>query len=393
MGETQDHRQVVTELLSLSSRSNGCLSHWCHLQVRILFSNCSLIFSGMNYVNSLADPGPPTASPTQISTNKTIFLIYMIVWALIAYPFTFSFLLIATPQLFGLPSDITRASAVPTALRAGTRQSQKHIRNKCCGWYCGLTALYFGVIAVTIWGVLYLANVKLQRTMTLFQAEDWAGNYVVVQKTSSGSVASYYSRNGTQLGAISFADASSGWTMDVTGGPESIQNFVYSDSKDGTPLTVNATCQISNTSTGSNSTSNSSIISVPCLTGGFYEDPIPYNPGTNHRPVAEYFNNINLTIFPPRNSPDSSDPFSPATVWTNGLYYQGIGLRYPPLGSWYLNTTEILQIIWSSNSTRACDGMRINLSKDHEVIAWPILGIIWDWWMLWGEGQGLCQWT
>jgi len=344
-------------------------------------------------VNSYANPIPPIASPNQSTTNKTIFLIYMIVWALIAYPFTFAFLLIATPQLFGLPSDISRASAVPTALRAGTRESHKHIRNKCCGWYCGLTALYFAIIAVTIWGILYLADTKLRRTMTLFEAEDWAGNYLVVQKTFSGSVASYHSPNGTQLGAVSFADASNSWTMDVTGGPEGFQHFVYSDPEDETPLTVNATCQVSKTNSQSNSTSNGSITSSPCLTGGLYEGPIPYNPGVGHRPVAEYFNSINLTIFPPRNSTESSNAFSPATVWTNENYYQGIGLQYPPLGSWYLNTTEILQIIWSSNSSRACDGLRINLSKDHEVIAWPILGIIWEWWRQWGEGQGLCQWT
>jgi len=342
-------------------------------------------------VNSYADPIPPVASPDQISINKATFLIYVIIWALIAYPFTFAFLLIATPQLFGIPGDIPRASTVPTALSAvGMRQSSKHIRNKCCGWYCGLTALYFAIIGVTIWGILYLADVKLRRTMTLFEAEDWAGNYLVVQKTFSGSVASYYSSNGTQLGAVSFADASNGWTMDVIGGPESIQHFFYSDPGDATPLTVNATCRISK---GSNSTSNASVTTIPCLTGGFYEDPIPYNAGPGHHAVAEYFENINLTTFPPHNSTGSSNAFSPATVWTNEHYYQGIGLEYPPLGSWYLNNTEILQIIWSSNSTRACDGMRINLSKDHEVSAWPILGIIWKWWTQWGEGQGLCQWT
>ena len=348
--------------------------------------------SGVNYVNSYANPTPPTASPDQITKNKTIFLIYVVVWTLIAYPFTFAFLLIVTPQLFGLPNDVSRAAAVPTALRAGTRQSQKHIRNKCCGWYCSLTALYFAVIGVTIWGVLHLADVKLRRSLTLFEAEDWAGNYVIVQKTFSGSVASYYSQSGTKLGDISFADVSNGWTMDVTGGPENLQHFSYSDFGSGTPITVTATCQISSPSNVSNGTFKSNSTSSLCLTGQFHQDPIPYNPGTGHRPVAEYFNDLNLTISPP-NSTESNNTFGATTVWTNQNYYQGIGLLYPPLGSWYLNTTEILEIIWSPNSTRACDGIRINLSKDHEEVAWPILGVIWEWWKKWGEGQGLCQWT
>ena len=390
--ETQRLRQVLTELCSLSPRSNDCLNYWGMLQVHIQYLLWALMFSGANYVNSYANPTPPIASPTQVSINKTIFLIYMIVWTLIAYPFTFAFLLIATPRIFGLPPEISRASAVPTAVRAGTQQSHKHIRNKCCGLYCGLTALYFAIIGVTIWGVLYLAEVKLQRTMTLFEAEDWAGNYVVVQKTSGGSVASYYSPSGTQLGSVSFGDASNGWTMDVSGVPNNFQHFFYSNPGEETPITVNATCNI-NADRASNSTSNGDTASTPCLTGELVEGPIPYNPGTGHRPVAEYFNNINLTIFPPPNSADSNNTLSPATVWTNEDYYQGIGLQYPPLGSWYLNSTEILQIMWSLNSSRACDGMRINLSKDQEVIAWPILGIVWEWWMLWGEGQGLCQWT
>ena len=391
--ETQSHRQIDTKFRSLPPCSPDCLNYWCRLQVSILSFLSSLMFSGTNYVNTYANPIPPTASPDQISTNKSIFIIYMIVWALIAYPFTFSFLLIVTPRLFGLPNDISRASAVPTAVRAGTQQSHKHIRNKCCGLYCGLTALYFAIIAVTIWGVLYLAETRLQRTMTLFEAEDWAGNYVVMQKTSGGSIATYYSPAGAQLGSVSFGDASNGWTMDVTGGPKSFEHFVYSNPGLETPITVNASCSVPNATGSSNNTSNGNTASTPCLTGGFYEDPIPYNPGAGHRPTAEYFNYLNFTISPAPNSSDSNNSFSPATVWTSDGYYQGIGLQYPPLGYWFLNTTAVLQIMWSPNASRACDGMRINLSKDHEVIAWPILGIIWEWWMQWGEGQGLCPWT
>lgn len=336
-------------------------------------------------MNDYANPTPGTASPTSLSEDKAEFIIWVILWGLIAYPFLFTFLLLITPRIFGLPKATDKpANAQPTWR---TRQSKK-IRNRCCGLYCGLTVLYFGIVAVGLWGTLFLANTKLQQTFVLFSGEDWAGNYVVVEKALNGSTVSLFSRSGQQLGDVSFTDLPAGWSMEIDGSAESIQKIVYINTTishaievSNMPILFNATCR-----------APSSNISNPCFFGGLDHIPVPYSPGLGDHPVAEFDSPINLTISALNDTAFLNITSTVTGVWTNDNAYQGIGLKYPPLGSWYLNTTPILEVMWSTSGTSACQGLLINLSKDHEILAWPILGMIWEWWEQWGENGG-CTWS
>jgi len=350
--------------------------HGSYLQV-FLLSLHYINNSGMDYVNGYADPTPPTSLPNSADKNKMIFMIWVIVWGIIAYPFLFMFLLLVCPKIFGLPKINDKAANAQSIWRE--RQSHK-TRNKCCGMYCGLTVLYFGVVALVLWGTLFYARAKLTQTFVLFSAEDWAGNYVVVEKSFNGSTTSLFSRQGTKLGDVFFNDVSAGWTMAINSTAESVQKFTFTNTTRNTPV-FNATCRASSTN-----------ISDPCFTGGLINEPALYNPGPGHRPVEEYDSSLNVTISALNNSAFLNISSNVSDVWTSFEEYQGIGLLYPPLGAWYVNATPILEVIWSISSGRACDGLLINLSKDHEILAWPIVGMIWEWWKQWGETGG-CSWS
>src|SRR5437762_7532279 len=133
----------------------------------------------MDYMNNFADPSPPTALPAAADTSKTTFMIWVIVWGLIAYPFLFLFLLLVTPQLFALPKVIGEPQVGTSSWRKRHAKSSK----RCCGIYCGLTILYFGIVTVALLGTLFLAEAKLHRNSELFSAQTWVGNYLVVEKT------------------------------------------------------------------------------------------------------------------------------------------------------------------------------------------------------------------
>ena len=327
-------------------------------------------------MNNFSDPTPPTALPAAADTTKTIFIIWVIVWGLIAYPFLFAFLLLVTPQLFTLP----KITDEPETGTPSWQKRREKTSRRCCGIYCGLTVLYFGIVAVVLWGTLFLADAKLNQTYELFSAETWAGNYVVVEKTFDSSTTSLFSKSGVKLGDVVFTEFLNGWTMDINGTTDVVERIVYSNATNTSPILFNATCRAASTN-GSR---------VPCLAGSL-DPPFPYYPGQGHRPVAEYDSPINITISPLNNSASFNISSGDSILWTEYPEYQGIGGKYPPLGSWYLDISEVLEVVWSPNGTRACQGLVMNLSKDNELLAWPIVGLIWEWWGQWGQNGG-CSW-
>jgi hypothetical protein len=330
----------------------------------------------MDYLSKFSDPTPPTALPSATDTSKATFIIWIIVWGLIAYPFLFVFLLLVIPQLFTLP----KVDSEPDAGTPNWRKRHAKTSRRCCGIYCGLTILYFGIVALVLWGTLFLAETRLHDTYDLFLAETWAGNYVVIEKTFDSSTASLFSRSGEKLGDVVFAEIPDGWSMNINGSAEAIERIIYTNTTNVAPVFFNATCRTPST--------NSS--GAPCLAGSL-DPPIPYNPGAGHRPVAEYDSILNITLSPLNNTASFNISSDSASLWTTYSEYQGIGGKYPPLGNWYLDTTEILEVFWSPNGTRSCQGLVMNLSKDKELFAWPIVGLIWEWWGQWGENGG-CSW-
>jgi hypothetical protein len=292
----------------------------------------------------------------------------MIIWGLIAYPLTFAFFLLTTPQVFGLPN----LSESERATWRDRHRGDKTVRNRCCGLYCGLTILYFAIIAITIWGVLHLSETKLATTMTDFMDADWAGNYVVIDNES----ATIFSRSGIKLGDLTFTTLNQKWSMGINASDENIEEIIYTNSTEYvSPITYNATCH----------TSNAEKSIDNCVTGGLVGQPVPYNPGQGHHAQAEFEDYFNLSIA-------AIDPLGTLNISTNtsDVYalasaYQGIGGKYPPLGYWYLNSSIVLQVEWSADSGRACQGLLVNLSKEYEGIGWIILGIIWEWWFQWTQ--------
>jgi hypothetical protein len=350
--------------------------HGSYLQV-VLFSLHHINNSGMDYVNVYANPTPPTSLPDSSDGVKMMFMIWVIAWGIIAYPFLFMFLLLVFPKIFGLPKIKDKAANAQSMWRE--RQSHK-ARNKCCGMYCGLTVVYFAVVALVLWGTLFLANAKLTQTFVLFSAEDWAGNYVIVEKSFNGSTTLLFSHQGTLLGDVLFNEVSAGWTMDINSTAENVQKFTFTNSTKDTPV-FNATCRAPSTN-----------ISYSCFSGGLENEPALHTTEPGDHPAEEYDNSLNVTMSAISNSTFLNISSNVWNVWTSFEEYQGIGLKYPPLGTWYVNTTPILEVIWSVTSGRACDGLLINLSKDHEILAWPIVGMIWEWWKQWGEAGG-CSWS
>ena len=303
-------------------------------------------------------------------------MIWVIVWGLIAYPFLFLFLLFVTPQLFTLPKIVDEQEARTQSWRKRHAKTSR----RCCGIYCGLTVLYFGIVAVVLWGMLFLAEAKLHQNYELFSAETWAGNYVVVQKTFDSSTTSLFSKVGVKLGDVVFTETPNGWTMDINGSADAIERIIYSNTTNTAPIFFNATCRASSTNTSR----------VPCLVGSI-DPPFPYNPGQGHRNVAEYDSPLNITISPLNNFAAFNISSDKSFLWTTYPNYQGIGAKYPPLGSWYLDNTEVLEVVWNPNGTRACQGLVMNLSEGDEIFAWPIVGLIWEWWGQWGQDGG-CSW-
>ena len=331
--------------------------------------------SGIIYVNAYGSPSPGQASPAAISHDKSTFLLTIIIWSLIAYPFLFMFLLLITPQIFGLPKLPTTPASQQT-----WRDRHKNRSKTCCGLYCAMTILYFGIIAVVIWAVLHVAQQKFHQSFEIFAAEDWAGSYVVVEKTSNGSQGMLYTMNGTLIGQVGFTQHVTQWSVSVNSSVENIQNIVYTNNTRTPPFAFNAV--------GFNATCRANGTATQCLTGGLEQLPI-FDLG---RTGVEYKNTLRFHISATNGLRFAEVAPNGTDVITWGAQYQGIGASYPPLGSWSVGNNTILDVMWSTNSGTACAGLRVNLSKNDEVLGWPVLGLIWQWWREWGESGG-CSWS
>ena len=247
-----------------------------------------------------------------------------------------------------------------------------------------LTVLYFAIVALATWGTVEITQNKLERNIQLFSAQDWVGNYVVVEKTFNGTTASFFSPSGHQIGSVIFTERSDEeWGMVIEPPSVGIEQIVYTNqTEEGSPIMFNATCVAQQNHTGNN-----------CITGGVVGLVIPYvssgSQGTSsshQRP--EFYGDLNITIsaFNPFNTLNISS--NTANVSCTNSEYQGIGGQYPPLGSWYYDNNEILQVLWSPGSNRACGGLTINLSNSYEGMSWSVLGIVWGWWKQWVENSG-----
>jgi hypothetical protein len=240
-----------------------------------------------------------------------------------------------------------------------------------------MTILYFGIIGVVIFGVIHVAHQKLQQSFETFTAEDWAGNYVIVEKLSNGSAGTLFTKNGTLLGQVIFTPNAQRWTITLDSPTETIQTIVYNGTGTGTAIGFNATCRANGTTT-------------PCLIGGLGDFP-SFDIYQGYHATAEYANTLTFDISA-TGLPFAAIPSNGTEVTTGPQNYQGVGDSYPPLGSWAVGNTPVLDVMWSMNSSTACAGLRVNLSENDEVLAWPVVGLIWQWWIQWGEGGG-CSWS
>lgn len=331
-------------------------------------NSMTLICSGINFVNAYSNPTPPGASSETSTQDKEEFFLWVVIMGLIAYPLLFMFLLFKCPRIFGLPPG------AQSRLPIGSRAMRNGVRRTCISVCCGLSMLYFAAMIVTIWGVIHLANARLMQNFVSQSTAAWVGNYVTLEKTGNGSIGYLCSPTGARVGNISHMGNSGGWTLGINGSQEGFDTIFYVNATNFTPITFNATCRAPN----GNGTSS------PCLNGGlvFKLDPI-----TNE--LEEYEAPLNMTIVVLNNSP-FLNASSNATVGTTNQYYQGIGQNYAPLGLWFQGSSPLLQVLWFTNSTQACAGLRINFPKENEVLAWPVLGLIWEWWIQW-EQNGNCS--
>jgi hypothetical protein len=335
-------------------------------------------------VTNYSNPTPPSTSPAAIDHDQSYFYIYTLLGTIITWPFLMGLLLVFFPRLFGLPSQAFDSSWSTAARERWQIQHQgqkARNRNRCCGAYCGLTILYWGIVAVAIWGVIHLANVELDNSFNTYSHDDWAGKYVLLQKTFNGSSASIYSSTGVLLGEVVFTQGFQSWTMALndTEGPVDLKEIVYNEnSNDTDALQFTGSCR-----PGVNSSNT-------CFSGNLLPIDIAVQDSGSKYNRGEYVQSLNITLSSNRTETFNTSSQT-ANISTTRLLYQGIGLSLPPLGEWYLNSATILHVLWSTGSNRACDGLRINLSSDYEVVSWSLFGIIWEWWKSWGESGG-CSW-
>jgi len=331
------------------------------------------------FVDSYTMPSPPNALPSQSDNRKKVFGLFTITLGFFAYPSTLAFLLIVFPSLFCLPSRFFRSR---TQWFWKTGADEPHfLRWKCCGICLLLTVLYFAAIVLTLWGVvLHYAQNQLEQSTGLMTTQDWVGNWVTIEKTYGGSNATFYDASGDKVGNLPFEQLSNAWSFQINGpaGPTAINNLLYLNATEDRPITFNASC--------------------PGLPGGLYAAVVlggltqqPVLSNSSDSSGAEYVGYINITIF-------SSMPnvlnitLGETSIWTSGGNYQGIGLNYPPLGTWFVDDEIAVQVAWSTESTRACEGLQIVMANDFKGIGWIILGFVWEWWIAWGMGGG-CDWN
>ena len=255
---------------------------------------------------------------------------------------------------------------------------------------CGFTALFAAPIIVGVVFTILLTRQHLSNTNDVYLAEDvWADKYVIFNTALNGSSASLYSSEKVNLGDVLFTQTSVGWTMQVPEIPDfqqTLEHVVYTNSilssnleTYSVPTRFNATCR-------NNSTDN-------CVTGaltdpapyntdlGFYCGPGQYNANSNDgcaELYPDFGGDINLSLSPPGNA---------TNIWTSYQNYQGIGKSYGPLGYWYSGTSPILQVAWITTSAEGdpCQGLEIYLSNDYEEASWIVLGLVWQWWIVWAQ--------
>jgi hypothetical protein len=325
--------------------------------------------------------GPPTpGTDTYFSLPKLLWL--PLLGTLIGMFLFYGCLACTTPLMF--PRFRAPRKGLPGGWRAGEREPRS---NKVIWW--GFTALYVAVFAAAIVGTIIFANTRLHNLNDAYLKQDtWAGSYVILEPSSNASSGVLYSSNKAIVGQLQYTTVSGGWTVEF---PESqlVQTISYANpigDPDDIPIRFNASC--------------SSTSSEACFTGGLTRQPPHYN-GTqncnddgNCDPTPDFSGQITVYLKSP-NPAATLNATSNINVVTSNDQYQGIGKQYPPLGYWYFNGSPILQVSWPYSGP--CDGLQIFLSREYEGISYSVLGLVWQWWRIWGASQGtittVCGWT
>jgi hypothetical protein len=306
-----------------------------------------------------------------IHFDKINFFICMIVGMLMAWPFALCLGLVIDPRVFGLPKDATKVSRI----ERGAGRRRQVAKARCWTMCCGLNVLYWGVVGVILWGVLHLGDTKLVSTFA-DQSRLLGGNYVQLNKDQTGH-SILYSPSGRVLGDVSFTEGSLSWTMQINDSSVNLTQIIYSGvtpTNGPDEIQLTASCR---PSVGDNSTRL-------CFTGTLLPYDISLVPRKSH--PGEYQGILNLTLKAGQNDTFNNSMF--VSLSTSTSLYQGIGHTYPPVGQWYVGNTLILGVLWNITENRACDGLRINLAKNSEVLSWSVLGIVWNWWKVWADNGG-----
>jgi len=335
--------------------------------------------SGYHYVTGFSNPSPPYASLDDINTNKSRFLGYTIGGTVYAYPWFFLLLLVSVPQMFCLPRK-TFTDPAARAQAQGMEEAQRHKKGHyCMGICCGLSALYVTIVVMALWGTIHLAGTRLDAVMEGYAKEDWAGKFILMEKTWNGSTATFYSPLGTNLGEIEFSEVALNWSMSLNNNTINTINYLDANSTvQGIQLTAFCRHDTNNTSQKQS-----------CIFGSLTNDPPKSTKGPAGPPSGEFQGDLNLTLSSP-NRPDILNTTIHLSAGNSD--YQGIGKNYAPLGYWYLDTAPVIHVIWNSTQNRACDGLRINLSQEYEDEGLALVGMVWEWWKLWSENGG-CSWA
>jgi hypothetical protein len=326
-------------------------------------------------VSGYSNPSPPMASTATIGTDKINLFICMIVGMLIAWPFALCFGLIIHPRLFGFPKDVMKVSPTEAQRRWGAGRRRQVAKARCWTMCCGLSVLLWGVVGVILWGVLHLGDTKLVSTFA-DQSRLLGGNYVQLNRDRTGPSV-LYSPSGKVLGNVGFTESTLSWTMQINDSSVNLTQIIYSgitNTLNPDEIHLTASCR---SNVGTNSTGL-------CFTGTLLPYDISLTPRKSH--PGEYQGSLNVTLEAGQNVTFNNSVF--ANLSTSTFLYQGIGHAYPPVGQWYVGNTLILGVLWNITGNRACDGLRINLAKNSEVLSWSVLGIVWKWWKLWADNGG-----
>lgn len=273
---------------------------------------------------------------------------------------------------------VHRRHTTPSAARRLRRAKRN------CGICCGLTILYIVIMVVAIVVPIQLANNPNSIVSMTLAKDPWAGSYIILDSTiGNGTTGLTYSRNGESTGNTTLTYFQGGWSVQTSNGSQPLANIIYNNAvpnqiwPQGTMFS--ATCKGTDTHN--------------CTIGGLISNPVSVLNGSTNSNTPEFNQNfIVLQI-------TTLVPFSVLNVTSNttnalasNQAYQGIGQVYAPLGVWTLGDKfdTILEVAWSTSSFGACQGLEVFLSNDNEGIAWLVFGLVWQWWMMWGENQGGC---